>query len=33
LVAGTYPLDRLAEALDRQRAGGGAKFAILPEAW
>lgn len=33
LVAGTYPLERLADALECQRAGGGAKFAILPEAW
>jgi L-iditol 2-dehydrogenase len=30
LVAGSYPLEGLAEALARQRRGEGAKFAILP---
>lgn len=30
LVAGEYPLERLPEALDRQRRGEGAKFAIVP---
>ncbi|MDX2170722.1 MAG: alcohol dehydrogenase catalytic domain-containing protein [Deltaproteobacteria bacterium] len=30
LVAGSYPLERLAEALARHRRGEGAKFAILP---
>jgi L-iditol 2-dehydrogenase len=30
LVAAEYPLERLGEALDRQRRGEGAKFAIVP---
>jgi L-iditol 2-dehydrogenase len=30
LVAGSYPLEGLADALARQRRGEGAKFAILP---
>jgi L-iditol 2-dehydrogenase len=32
IVAGEYPLERLSEALDRQRQGEGAKFAIVPDA-
>jgi len=32
IVAGEYPLERLGEALDRQRQGEGAKFAIVPDA-
>jgi L-iditol 2-dehydrogenase len=32
LVAGEYPLERLEEALQRQRSGDGAKFAIVPAA-
>ncbi len=31
LVAGEYPLERLGEALERQRCGDGAKFAIVPD--
>lgn len=30
LVAAEYPLERLGEALERQRRGEGAKFAIVP---
>jgi len=30
LVAAEYPLEQLGEALDRQRRGEGAKFAIVP---
>jgi L-iditol 2-dehydrogenase len=30
LVAAEYPLERLREALERQRRGEGAKFAIVP---
>jgi len=32
LVAAEYPLERLAEALERQRRGEGPKFAIVPTA-
>jgi L-iditol 2-dehydrogenase len=32
LVADEYPLERLGEALERQRRGEGAKFAIVPGA-
>ena len=32
LVAAEYPLERLGEALERQRRGEGAKFAIVPAA-
>lgn len=32
LVAAEYPLERLGEALERQRRGEGAKFAIVPSA-
>lgn len=32
LVSAEYPLERLGEALDRQRRGEGAKFAIVPAA-
>jgi len=32
LVADEYPLERLSEALERQRRGEGAKFAIVPVA-
>jgi L-iditol 2-dehydrogenase len=30
LITAEYPLERLSEALDRQRRGEGAKFAIVP---
>ena len=30
LIAAEYPLEKLGEALARQRRGDGAKFAILP---
>lgn len=30
LIAAEYPLERLGEALERQRRGDGAKFAIVP---
>ena len=29
-MAAEYPLERLGEALERQRRGEGAKFAIVP---
>jgi len=32
LIAAEYPLEQLGEALDRQRRGDGAKFAIVPGA-
>jgi hypothetical protein len=31
-VTAEYPLERLGEALERQRRGEGAKFAIVPAA-